>query len=105
MTEAKNYCEPCGTPRGEKCWGHCVNSRAWSKEELATLDYSYQQGWVHQWPGWAAMARLVNAVHGNERTASECEAEYTRYCDELRSSQNVKNQAREPSGLNATEAL
>jgi hypothetical protein len=21
-----NNCDPCGTPRGEKCWGHCVSS-------------------------------------------------------------------------------
>lgn len=21
------FCEPCGTQRGNKCWGHCVDSR------------------------------------------------------------------------------
>lgn len=42
------------------------------------------------------MARMVNDVHGNDRTASECEAEYTRYCDALRSSQNALDQAQPP---------
>lgn len=33
--EAKGQCEPCGTPRGEKCWGHCVDSRkVWCKCEV-----------------------------------------------------------------------
>lgn len=82
----------------------CLKRLRWSKEELATLDYSYQQGWVHQFPGWAAMARLVNDVHGNNRTASECESEYTRYCAALRSSQNDKTVATEGVAQHPNEA-
>ena len=60
----------------------------WPKEETASLNYFYQQGWVYEFPGWLALSRLVNDVHNNGRTANECEAEYARYCNALRDRRN-----------------
>ena len=46
--------------------------------ETHELQYLVDQGWCWNWPGWEWVAKSLNAIYGNGRSAAACRQKYNR---------------------------